>query len=161
MQVRSVCRGAQGGEAVSVGGFDDETGCGHGGEALIESGGTDATRCAQFGEWPWFAALGESRGDALIDGDRLDAAFGLRIGLDRLEGKSVITLGEFERNRAVRRRRDARWSGRCDRAIAAKVQVRVAPGVELRGSAQGLPRADGAGTFPRMVHKRTERACRR
>jgi hypothetical protein len=30
------------GEAVSVGGFDDETGCGHGGEALIESGGADA-----------------------------------------------------------------------------------------------------------------------
>jgi hypothetical protein len=83
------------GETVSVGGFDDETGRDHGDEALIESGAADAARCAQLGEWPSFAAVGESRGLALIHGERLDAAFGLRIGLDGLEGNSVITLGEF------------------------------------------------------------------
>ena len=40
------------GEAVAVGGFDDEAGGGHGGETFIESGGADAAGSAQFGEWP-------------------------------------------------------------------------------------------------------------
>jgi hypothetical protein len=86
------------GEAVSVGGFDDEAGCGHGGETFVESGSADVAGSAQFGECPRFATVGESRGDALIHGDRLDAAVGLRIGLDGLQGKCVITLGEFERH---------------------------------------------------------------
>jgi len=34
--------------------------------------------------------------------DRLGTAFGLRIGLDGPEGKSVISLGEFARYRAPR-----------------------------------------------------------
>ncbi len=55
-------RGSASGEAVSVGGFDDEAGGGHGGEAFVESGGADAAGCAQLGEWPRFIPLGESRG---------------------------------------------------------------------------------------------------
>src|SRR6185437_9844507 len=36
---------------------------------------------------------------------------------------------------------------------AAQVQVRVAPGVELRGAAQGLSGAGVAGGFPRMMYE--------
>ena len=85
------------GEAVPVGGFDDTAGRGHRGEAFVESGGSDTAGCAQFGEWPRFASVCESRGDALIHGDRLEAAVGLGVGLDWLQGEGVVTLGEFER----------------------------------------------------------------
>jgi hypothetical protein len=33
------------GEAVTVGGFDDEAGSDHGGEAFVESGGANAAAC--------------------------------------------------------------------------------------------------------------------
>ena len=39
-------------------------------------------------------------------------------------------------------------------AVAAEIEVGVAPGVELRRSAQGLTGADGAGTLPGMVDER-------
>src|SRR5271157_6246282 len=122
------------GEAVSVGGFDDEAGCGHGGEALVESGGADAAGCAQRGEWPRFATVGESRGDTLIHGDRLDAAFGLAIRLDRLEGKGAVALGEFERHTG--HGGGAMLDGQDDAivAVAAKVEVGITPGVEARSS---------------------------
>ena len=92
--LRGQCSAA--GEAVSVGGFDDDAGSGHGGEALVEGGGANAAGSAQFGEWPGFACVGERCSDALIDGSLLDGGFGLGIGLDGLQGEGVIALGEFE-----------------------------------------------------------------
>jgi hypothetical protein len=81
------------GEAVTVGGFGDQTGGGHGGEALVESGGADAAGRAQFGERAGLVAACEGCGDALIDGSWFDTAIGLAIGLHRLEGKCVVALG--------------------------------------------------------------------
>jgi len=96
--IRTEHRSASG-EAVSVGGFDDEASGGHGGEAFVESGGADVAGCAQLGEWPRFAAIGESGCDALIHGSRLGAAIRLVMRLvDGLEGKSVVALSEFERH---------------------------------------------------------------
>ena len=39
-------------------------------------------------------------------------------------------------------------------AVAAEIEVGIAPGVELRRSAQGLAGADGAGALPGMVDDR-------
>src|SRR3954469_16124533 len=86
------------GEAVTVGGFDDETGGGHGREARVEGGGTDAAGCPQFGERPWLLAVHEGGGDTVIDGVRLERSVGLAIGLNRLEGKSAVALDQFERD---------------------------------------------------------------
>ena len=97
-------------------------------------------------------AVGESRGDALIDGSRLDAASGWRSALDGLEGKSVVALGEFERD-AGHGGGGAMLDGQDDAivAVAAEIEVGIAPGVEFRRSAQGLTGADGAGSLPGMV----------
>jgi len=63
------------GDAVSVGAFAAPvTGCSHSGETLAESGDADAAGCAHFGEWPRFASVGKSNGDARNRGDRLVAA---------------------------------------------------------------------------------------
>jgi len=91
--------GSASGEAVSVGGFDDDAGGGHGGEAFVECGGADAAGCAQLGEWPWFIPLGESGCDALIDGSRLGSAIRLMIRLSGgFECEGVVALGQFQRD---------------------------------------------------------------
>ena len=143
------------GEAVSVGGFDDEAGRGHGGETFVESGGSDAAGCAQFGEWPRVGSVRESRSDALIHGDWLDAAFRLEISLDGLQGKSVIALREFERHSGPGGG-GAMLDGQDDPIIvvAAKVEVGITPGVEFGRSTQGLAGADGAGSLPGMMYDR-------
>ena len=148
-------RASANGEAVTVGGFDDEAGSGHGGEALVEGGGADAAGCPQFGERPGLLAVREGCGDALIDGGRLDVALGLAIGLDWLEGKSVVALGEFKGD-AWHGGGGAMLDGQDDAivAVAAEIEVGIAPGVELRRSAQGLTGADGARTLSGMVDDR-------
>jgi len=140
------------GEAVSVGGFDDDAGGGHGGEALVKRCGADAARRAQLGEWPWFLAIGERRGDALIHGRRLDATLGLGIGLAGLQGEGVVLLGELERD-AGHGGGGAMLGGQDDAvvAIAAEIEVGIAPGVELRRSAQGLAGASGSGALSGVV----------
>ena len=116
------------GEAVSVGGFDDGSGCDHGGEAFIESGGTNAARRAQVGEWPWLAGVGENRCNALIDGLLLDGAIGLVIGLDGAQGEGVAALSEFERE-AGDGCGGAMLDGERDAivGVAAEVEVGIAP----------------------------------
>ena len=146
------------GEAVTVGRFDDEAGGGHGREALVEGGGADAAGCPQFGERPGLLAVGEGCGDALIDGSWFDTALGLAIGLDRLEGKGVVALDQFKRN-ARHGSSGAMFDGQDDAivAVAAEIEVGIAPGVELRRSAQGLPGADGAGSLFGMVDEQRRR----
>ena len=136
------------GEAVTVGGFDDETGGGHGGEAFVECGGADAAGCPQFGERPGLAAVGEGRGDALIDGSRLDTPLRLAIGLHRLEGQGVVALDQFKRY-ARHGGGGPMLDGQDDTivTVAPEIEVGIAPGMELRGSAQGLPGADGTGAL--------------
>jgi hypothetical protein len=126
-----------GGEAVSVGGFDDEAGCSQGCEARVEGGITDAAGGSQYGERPWLLAVREGGCDAAIDRSRLDTMLGLVIGLNWLEGECVVALGQFKR--------DARYGGGGpmldgqDDAIvivAPEIEVGIAPGVE---SADGAP----------------------
>ena len=136
------------GEAVTVGGFDDEAGGGHGGEAFVEGGGADAAGCPQFGERARLCAVGEGCGDALIDRSWPDRALGLAIGLDRFEGESVVSLGEFERH-GGHRSGGAVLDSQNDAvvAVASEIEVGIAPGVELRRSAQRLTGTDGAGSL--------------
>ncbi len=93
-------------------------------------------------------AVGEGCGDALIDGGWSDTALGLAIGLRRLEGKSVIALDQFKRN-ARHGSGGTMLDGQDDAivTVSAEIEVEIAPGMELRRSAQGLPGADGAGSF--------------
>jgi hypothetical protein len=86
------------GEAVSVGGFDDEASRGHGREAFVERGGADAAGGAQFGERPGLVAVCEGCGDALVNGGRCHVALWRVIGPDRLEGEDVVSLGKLESN---------------------------------------------------------------
>jgi hypothetical protein len=99
-------------------------------------------------------AVGEGCGDALIEGSWFDTALGLAIGLDRLEGKGVGALDQFKRN-ARHGSSGAMFDGQDDAivTVAAEIEVRIAPGMELRRSAQGLPGADGGGSFFGMVDK--------
>src|SRR3954447_3271463 len=130
--IRPAHRSASG-EAVSVGGFDDEAGGGHSGEAFVESGGADAAGCAQLGEWPRFIPLGESRGDTLIDGSRLGTAIRLVIWrLDGLEGEGVVALGQFQSDTG-HRGGGAVFDGQDDAilTVAAEIEVGIAPGVEF------------------------------
>jgi hypothetical protein len=140
------------GEAVTVGGFDDEASSGHGGEAFVESGGANAAGCAQCGEWPGLVAIGEGRGDALIDGIRFDTMLGLVIGLDRLEGKSVVALDQFKRD-AWRGGGGTMLDAQDDTIVTvpSEMEVGIAPGVELRRSAQSLTGAYGARALFGMV----------
>jgi hypothetical protein len=77
-------------EAVTVGGFDDEAGGRHGGPALVEGGCADTTGCAQCGERPGLLAVGEGRGDALIDGSWFDTALDLDGSRARVSSRSVV-----------------------------------------------------------------------
>ena len=83
------------------------------------------------------------------------AAFRLEIDLDGLQGKSLITLGQFERH-SRSGGGGAMLDGQDDAivAVAAKVEVGITPGVEFGRSAQGLAGADGAGSLPGMVDDR-------
>jgi len=140
------------GEAVSVGGFDDDAGSGHFGEAFVEGGGANAAERAQLGEWPRFCCSGERCSDALVDGSLLDGAFGLGIGLDGLQGEGVIALGEFESD-AGDGGGGAMLDGQDDAVVtvAAEVEVGIAPGVEFGRSAQGLTGTDGTGALSGVV----------
>ena len=133
------------GEAVTVDGFDDETGGGHGREARVEGGGADAAGCPQFGERPWLLAVQEGGGDSVIDGGRLERSVGLAIGLNRFEGKSAVALDQFERD-AWHGGSGTMLDGQDDTIVTVppEIEVGIAPGVELRRSAQGLTGTNGA-----------------
>jgi hypothetical protein len=121
------------GEEVSVGGFDDEASRGHGREAFVERGGADAAGGAQFGERPGLVAVCEGRGDALVNGGRCHVALWRVIGPDRLEGEDVVSLGKLESNAG-----DGGGGAMLDSeddtiiAVAAEIEVGIAPGVEFR-----------------------------
>ena len=99
----------------------------------------------------WLASA-RTEGDALIDGFLVDGAIGLGIGLDGPQGEGVIALGEFERD-AGDGRGGAMLDGERDAvvAVAAEVEIGIAPGVEFGRSAQGLAGTDGSGALPGMV----------
>jgi hypothetical protein len=142
-------------EAVPVGGFDDETGRGHGREAFVERGGADAAGGAQFGEWSGLVAVCEGCGDALVNGSGCRVGLWCAIGLDRLKGQNVASLGKLERKVG-----DGGGGAMLDAqddaivTITAEIEVGIAPGVEFRGSAQGLTGADGTGSLFGMVDDR-------
>jgi hypothetical protein len=71
----------------------------------VESGGADAAGSAQFGERPRFASIGESRGDALIHGDRTGWA----------ARRERHHAGRVRASHQALRRHDARGLERCDR----------------------------------------------
>ena len=119
---------------------------------MVESGGANAAACAQFGERPGLVAIGEGRGDALIDGSRFDTMLGLVIGLYRLEGKSIVALDQFKRD-AWRGGGGTMLDAQDDTIVTVppEIEVGIAPGVELRRSAQRLPGTDGARALFGMV----------
>ena len=59
------------GEAVSVGGFDDASGCGHGGQPLVKGGGADSAERSEVGERLGPAGINKGCGNAVVDRPRL------------------------------------------------------------------------------------------
>ncbi len=100
-------------------------------------------------------AVGEGCGDALIDRSWFDAALGLAIRLDGFEGKGVVALGQFKRD-AGHGGCGAMLDGEDDAivAVAAEIEIGIAPGVEFQRSAQSLTGADGASSLPGMMDDR-------
>ena len=74
------------------------------------------------------------------------------IGLDGLQREGVVALGEFERD-GRHGGGGAMLDGQDDAivAVAAEIEVGIAPGVEFGRSAQGLTGADSAGALSGMV----------
>ena len=77
---------------------------------------------------------------------------GLVIGLNRLEGECVAALDQFKRD-AWRGDGGTMLDGQDDTIITVppEIEIGIAPGMELRRSAQGLPGTDGAGALFGMV----------
>jgi hypothetical protein len=75
--------------------------------------------------------------------------------LDGLHGQSIIALCQFKSNTG-HGGGCAMLDGQDDAVVgvAAEIEVRIAPGVELRRSAQSLTGADGAGSLPGMMDDR-------
>ena len=95
--------------------------------------------------------VGEGGGDALVERAWRAARAG-SAPVDDLEGEGVAALGELDGDAAAATaRRDARRSEREIVAVAAQIEVGVAPGVELGGAAQGLAGADVAGALPGVM----------
>jgi hypothetical protein len=87
-------------EAVADGRFEDDAGGSHCGNALIEGGSADAAAIAQVDEWLRPVGVGESGGDAVVDGFRCGVGDWVVRRLDMLECKALsrwasssVTLG--------------------------------------------------------------------
>src|SRR5271166_6297501 len=142
------------GEAITLVGLAEAAGGGKGGKALVEGGGTDAAARAQLGEWQRAVDVGECGSDALVEGTGSRRLRGSRF--DDLERESVGAPSEFERH-ARHGRSGAVLDGQGDIAVfagvavAAEVEVGIAPGMELGGASQGLTGADVAGALLGVV----------
>ena len=142
------------GEAITLVGLAEAAGGGEGGEALVEGGGADAAARAQLGERQRAVDIGECGSDALVDGTGSRRLRGSRF--DDLERESVGALSEFECH-AGHGRSGAVLDGQGDIAVfagiavAAEVEVGIAPGMELGGASQGLAGADVAGALLGVV----------
>ena len=143
------------GETIALVGLAEAAGSGEGSEALVEGGGADAAACAQFGKRQWMVDVGERGRDALVDGTGHR-----RLRLARFadfEREGVGALSEFECH-GGHGRSGAVLDGQGDIAavagiaVAAEVEVGIAPGMELGGAAQGLAGADVAGTLFGVVN---------
>ena len=131
-------------------GLAEAAGGGEGGKTLVEGGGADAAARAQLGERQRAVDIGECGSDALVDGTGSRRLRGSRF--DDLERESVGALSEFECH-AGHGRSGAVLDGQGDIAafaeiaVAAEVEVGIAPGMELGGASQGLAGADVAGAL--------------
>src|SRR5262249_50836714 len=116
--------------------FDDAADSGQRSEALIKCGGAGAAFGAQLVDWHRGSGSGKHRGDALIQRARRRCR--RLAALDELQGKCLACFDELNLHRL-----ECRGGAVLDRqgesiAVAAEIEVAVAPGVELRGSAQRL-----------------------
>jgi hypothetical protein len=104
---------------------------------------------------PKCAHPAEGCGDALINGGGCHVALWRVIGLDRLKGEDVVSLGKLESN-AEDGGRGATLDSEDDTiiAVAAEIELGIAPGVKFRGSTQGLTGADGTSSLSGMVDDR-------
>ncbi len=138
-------------QAISVGGFDDASVCGHCGETVIERGGSNAACGAQVGKRLRLAGIGKCGGDAIIDGEMV------RLGslpgpVGDFEGERIGPLDEFETEG-----RDGQggpmFDGERDSivGIAPEIEVGIAPGMELGSAAQGLAGPHVSGAFVGMM----------
>ncbi len=122
--VRSVA-----GELVAFVGLGNAAGGGEGGEALVQGGGADAAAPAQFGERHGGGDVGKCCGDALVDRGR---GWGGRLGrVDDLQGEGGPALAERDGDGGERRRGAMLDGQRQVIAVAAQIEVGIAPGVEL------------------------------
>jgi len=122
--VRSVA-----GAAVALVGLDDAAGGGEGSEAFIQGGGADAAAAAQLGEPHGTATVGKCCGDALVERDR--ARRGGLGRVDDLQCEGGPALGQRDGDWRQRRRGSMLDGEPQVIAVAAQIEIGVAPGVEL------------------------------
>jgi hypothetical protein len=145
------CRepGSTSGKAIALVGLGDAAGGGEGGRSLVEAGGADAAHAAQLGEGKRADRPGERCCDALVDRGWRGCL--RRARFDHRERQGIGALREFERDGG-----DGGSGAVLDReseliAVAAEIEVGVAPGMEFGGSARGLAGADVAGALLGVV----------
>ena len=149
MRARSVT-----GEAIALLGSAESAGGDEGSEALVEGGGADAAARAQLGKRHRPVDIGERGSDALVYGTGRRRLW--HAPFDDLEREGVGALSEFECH-AGHGRGGAVLDGQRDIAavagvaVAAEVEVGIAPGMELGGAAQGLAGADVASALLGVV----------
>jgi hypothetical protein len=136
------------GGPIAFGGFDDAARGGHGGEALVERGGANAADGPQIGEGLGLAGGGEGGGDAVVEGVWLDGDLCGALAFDDLEGERVGALNEVE-SESGHGGGGAVFDDEGDTVIgvATQIEIGIAPGVELGGTAERLSGAHGAGAL--------------
>jgi hypothetical protein len=117
------------GEAVAFVGLGDAAGGGEGSEALVQGGGADAALGAQLGERHGTGDFGKCCGDALVE--RALARCGWLRRVDGLQCEGGPALGKRDGDGCQRRRGPMLDGQRQVIAIAAQIEVGIAPGVEL------------------------------
>ena len=141
------------GEPISAAGFDDAACGGERDQAFVETGEANAAYPAQFGDRHVPIGVCECGDDAIVEGSRRRRLWAM--AFDGLECQRIGAVGEFERE-GRHRRCGAVLDSEGDLTgarvtVAAKVEIRVAPGVKLGGPAQRLAAADATGAFLGVV----------
>ena len=137
------------GKTIAVVGLDEAAGGCKGSDPRVEGGGADAAAATQLGERERSIGVGESGDDALIE-----RAWRRRhriTTIDDFEREGITALSKLDRH--GRRGRGGAVLHRQGEivAVAAQIEIGVAPSVELGRAAQRLPGTSAAGALLGVV----------
>ena len=140
-----------GSDAISVGTTLKKAGGDHGGQTLVEGSVADAAQRPQFGDRQRLRRVDQCGGDALID--RRGCRCLTCRGCEDLKSERIMVRHEFQVDGGRGRGRAMLDGERELGTVAAQIQVRVAPGMELGRTAQRLACAQTAAALFGMMHE--------